>query len=111
QAFPDVREAYRRRVRHGLCDEYQDTNQSQYALIRELCGPQAARRTAAGDLVGATAPGPTEAAAPAAPAAAPGELMVVGDADQSIYAFRGASIRNILAFEEDFPDTRTIVLE
>ncbi len=111
QAFPDVRETYRRRFRHVLVDEYQDTNHAQYALIRELCGPLAARRTADGDLVGGTAGGPTEAAEPVEPAADPGELMVVGDADQSIYAFRGASIRNILAFEEDFPDTRTIVLE
>jgi DNA helicase II / ATP-dependent DNA helicase PcrA len=117
QAHPEVRETYRRRFRHVLVDEYQDTNHAQYVLIRELCGPSSARRTADGDLVGAE-PGtsrdsdsddgddqlPTSAAAPA-------ELMVVGDADQSIYAFRGANIRNILQFEQDFPNARTILLE
>ena len=92
QAFPEVRETYRRRFRHVLVDEYQDTNHAQYALIRELCGH-------VGD-AGADGPG-----------VEPSELMVVGDADQSIYAFRGANIRNILAFEEDFPDARTILLE
>ncbi len=85
QAFPDVRENYRRRFRHVLVDEYQDTNHAQYALVRELCGQA--------DGIEAS------------------ELMVVGDADQSIYAFRGANIRNILQFEEDFPDARTILLE
>jgi ATP-dependent DNA helicase UvrD/PcrA len=91
QAFPDLREQYRRRFRHVLVDEYQDTNHAQYALIRELCG--------------ATQPdsdGP-HIEAP--------ELMVVGDSDQSIYAFRGATIRNILDFESDFPGARTILLE
>ncbi|MFZ5846150.1 MAG: DNA helicase PcrA [Actinomycetota bacterium] len=91
QAFPEVRETYRRRFRHVLVDEYQDTNHAQYALIRELCGPVEAPEGSA--------------------AVEPSELMVVGDADQSIYAFRGANIRNILAFEEDFPDARTILLE
>nr|NLI49042.1 UvrD-helicase domain-containing protein [Propionibacterium sp.] len=91
QAFPDVRERYRRRFRHVLVDEYQDTNHAQYALVRELCGP------------GSDAPG--------APVAEPPELMVVGDSDQSIYAFRGADIRNILDFESDFPGARTILLE
>src|SRR6185503_16610583 len=99
QAFPEVRETYRRRFRHVLVDEYQDTNHAQYALVRELCGPNVAR------------PGATGQADPDAPDGdpvetgniEPSELMVVGDADQSIYAFRGANIRNILAFEEDFP--------
>jgi DNA helicase-2/ATP-dependent DNA helicase PcrA len=90
QAFPEVREYYRRRFRHVLVDEYQDTNHAQYTLIRELC--------AEGE------PG-------AGPAVPPAELMVVGDADQSIYAFRGATIRNILAFEEDFANAETILLE
>ncbi|MDQ4084858.1 MAG: UvrD-helicase domain-containing protein, partial [Actinomycetota bacterium] len=108
QAFPEVRETYRRRFRHVLVDEYQDTNHAQYALVRELCAPQAARRTVDGDLVGATGPSADAETPPQAP---PAELMVVGDADQSIYAFRGASIRNILQFEEDFPDARTVLLE
>ena len=103
QAFPDVREFYRRRFRHVLVDEYQDTNHAQYALVRELCAHDIGRPVTAGG------------ADPDAPdgdgAVEPSELMVVGDADQSIYAFRGASIRNILQFEEDFPDAKTILLE
>src|SRR4051794_201022 len=98
QAFPEVRESYRRRFRHVLVDEYQDTNHAQYALVRELCGHDVGRPTADPD-------------APDADGVAPSELMVVGDADQSIYAFRGANIRNILAFEEDFPDATSILLE
>ncbi|MFJ1890424.1 DNA helicase PcrA [Streptomyces sp. NPDC088170] len=86
QAFPDVAEHYRRRFRHVLVDEYQDTNHAQYTLVRELVGP-----AGEGD--------------------APAELCVVGDADQSIYAFRGATIRNILQFEEDYPNATTILLE
>jgi DNA helicase-2/ATP-dependent DNA helicase PcrA len=86
QAKPAVAEKYRRRFRHVLVDEYQDTNHAQYVLVRELVGP------------------PGEDPPPA-------ELCVVGDADQSIYAFRGATIRNILEFERDYPDARTIVLE
>src|SRR6185437_11344294 len=80
QAFPEVAEKYRKRFRHVLVDEYQDTNHAQYVLVRELVGQT-------------------------------GELCVVGDADQSIYAFRGATIRNILEFERDYPDARTILLE
>jgi DNA helicase-2/ATP-dependent DNA helicase PcrA len=80
QSHPHVAEAYRRRFRHVLVDEYQDTNHAQYVLIKELVGRS-------------------------------GELCVVGDADQSIYAFRGATIRNILEFERDYPDARTILLE
>jgi DNA helicase II / ATP-dependent DNA helicase PcrA len=88
QAFPAVREHYRRRFRHVLVDEYQDTNHAQYALVRELVGSEED---------GSGVP--------------PAELAVVGDADQSIYAFRGATIRNIVEFEEDYPDARTILLE
>ncbi len=104
QAFPDVAEHYRRRFRHVLVDEYQDTNHAQYVLVRELVGGTVADRelrTVDGDLVRAGAD----------PAVPPGELVVVGDADQSIYAFRGATIRNILQFEHDYPDARTILLE
>ena len=93
QAFPDVAEHYRRRFRHVLVDEYQDTNHAQYTLVRELVGASNGRER-----------GPS-ASVPTA------ELCVVGDADQSIYAFRGADIRNILAFEEDFPDARVVLLE
>ncbi|TBT87182.1 DNA helicase PcrA [Propioniciclava sinopodophylli] len=90
QAHPDLREKYRRRFRHVLVDEYQDTNHAQYVLVRELCGADA---VADDNLVD------------------PPELMVVGDSDQSIYAFRGATIRNILDFSSDFPGARTILLE
>ncbi|WP_232050502.1 DNA helicase PcrA [Actinoplanes sp. OR16] len=89
QSHPMIAEAYRRRFRHVMVDEYQDTNHAQYQLIRELVG------TAGGE----------------ADAVEPSELCVVGDADQSIYAFRGATIRNILEFERDYPDARTILLE
>ena len=96
QAFPDVRETYRRRFRHVLVDEYQDTNHAQYVLVRELCGADDPEADAGG----------ADGRAIEAP-----ELMVVGDSDQSIYAFRGASIRNILEFEDDYPTARTILLE
>jgi DNA helicase-2/ATP-dependent DNA helicase PcrA len=99
QAFPDVRENYRRRFRHVLVDEYQDTNHAQYSLIQQLCGQSFEIGT-----------GPEDDREPAE-RVAPSELMVVGDADQSIYAFRGADIRNIMDFEKDFPDATTILLE
>jgi len=99
QAFPDVREQYRRRFRHVLVDEYQDTNHAQYALIRELCG-------AVDTDGGAEAVGPAGAQQIESPG-----LMVVGDSDQSIYAFRGATIRNIREFGSDFPGAETILLE
>ncbi len=108
QAFPEVRETYRRRFRHVLVDEYQDTNHAQYALIRELCGHAVGRPAAVG---GDAAPAPGDLPDDDDGSVGPSELMVVGDADQSIYAFRGANIRNILAFEEDFPDARTVLLE
>ncbi len=101
QRFPEVRETYRRRFRHVLVDEYQDTNHAQYALVHQLCAEQ---------LEDASLADPTSTVEPAE-RVEPAELMVVGDADQSIYAFRGANIRNILDFEEDFPDATSILLE
>ncbi|MFJ6838124.1 DNA helicase PcrA [Streptomyces sp. NPDC091209] len=95
RAFPDVAEHYRRRFRHVLVDEYQDTNHAQYALVRELVG---------------TSEHPVDVP-PSEFDLPPAELCVVGDADQSIYAFRGATIRNILQFEEDYPSATTILLE
>jgi DNA helicase-2/ATP-dependent DNA helicase PcrA len=86
QAFPDTAEHYRRRFRHVLVDEYQDTNHAQYVLVKELTAPVGLELPAA-------------------------ELCVVGDADQSIYAFRGADIRNIMDFELDYPDARVVLLE
>ncbi|WP_298989532.1 DNA helicase PcrA [uncultured Pseudokineococcus sp.] len=103
QAFPDVAQAYRRRFRHVLVDEYQDTNHAQYVLVRELVGG-AVHGADAERAEGRGGDG-SDAALP------PSELTVVGDADQSIYAFRGASIRNIEEFESDYPDATTILLE
>ncbi|MEZ7754313.1 UvrD-helicase domain-containing protein [Microbacterium paraoxydans] len=112
RAFPQVADTYRRRFRHILVDEYQDTNHAQYALIHELTRPVSG--------VGSTpepyasngmmifepdpepAPGAGEAGA---------SLTVVGDSDQSIYAFRGADIRNISEFERDFPGAKVVLLE
>src|SRR5690625_1672002 len=103
QAFPAVAEHYRRRFRHILVDEYQDTNHAQYVLVRELAGVPDD---------GAASPSVAETpAGDGAPEISPAELTVVGDADQSIYAFRGANIRNITEFETDYPQARTILLE
>jgi DNA helicase-2/ATP-dependent DNA helicase PcrA len=93
QAFGDMAAEYRRRFRHVLVDEYQDTNHAQYVLIRELVGGGDASPLGGDDFL------------------PPAELCVVGDADQSIYAFRGATIRNITEFERDFPGARVILLE
>jgi DNA helicase-2/ATP-dependent DNA helicase PcrA len=107
RAFPKVAALYRRRFRHILVDEYQDTNHAQYALVRELTRPVEPEladdmedqglhvknlQDASGQIPGAS-------------------LTVVGDSDQSIYAFRGASSRNITEFERDFPGTKVILLE
>ena len=100
QAMPEVAEQYRRRFRHVLVDEYQDTNHAQYILVRELVSggaPLFSGRTGSADTPEPTLP--------------PAELCVVGDADQSIYAFRGATIRNIVEFEQDYPDAKVILLE
>ncbi|WP_439591704.1 ATP-dependent helicase [Microbacterium sp.] len=104
RAFPHIADVYRRRFRHILVDEYQDTNHAQYALIHELTRPP-----------GSDSP----------PAEGPGGMMifddrqtdeassltVVGDSDQSIYAFRGADIRNITEFERDYPGAKVVLLE
>ena len=89
QTFPAVAEHYRRRFRHVLVDEYQDTNHAQYVLVRELVGGADDRRCGRDGDLRRRLP--------------PAELVVVGDADQSIYAFRGATIRNIVEFERDYP--------
>ena len=86
QRFPEAKARFRSRFRHVLVDEYQDTNHAQYVLVKELVGTE------------------LEATPPA-------ELCVVGDADQSIYGFRGATIRNILQFEMDYPNAKTVLLE
>ena len=101
QRLPAVAEHYRRRFRHVLVDEYQDTNHAQYMLVRELVGGET-RESWGEDGVLVHEP---VSDIPMA------ELVVVGDADQSIYAFRGASIRNITEFERDYPSARTILLE
>jgi DNA helicase II / ATP-dependent DNA helicase PcrA len=116
QALPEVAEQYRRRFRHVLVDEYQDTNHAQYVLIRELVsggGPLFSRTDRAeepGQPIEPAELGRHGGTNPNAPLAPP-ELCVVGDADQSIYAFRGATIRNIVEFEQDYPDAKVILLE
>jgi DNA helicase-2/ATP-dependent DNA helicase PcrA len=120
QAFPEVATAYRRRFRHVLVDEYQDTNHAQYVLVRELVSGGSslfASRTGGGAAAGSAdseeeVPTPYfRGDNPPSPPTPPSELCVVGDADQSIYAFRGATIRNIVEFEEDYPDATVILLE
>jgi DNA helicase-2/ATP-dependent DNA helicase PcrA len=97
RSFPDIAAQYQRRFRHVLIDEYQDTNHAQYSLIRELTKPIA-------DLHNEPDPNTGELAGPSA-------ITVVGDSDQSIYAFRGADMRNIAEFAKDFPGSKTILLE
>ena len=80
ERHPAVRDAYARRFRYVMVDEYQDTNRVQYLLARHL-------------------------------SSAHGNLAVCGDPDQSIYSWRGADIRNILDFEQDYPDPAVVKLE
>lgn len=94
---PDVLEAYQLRFRYIMVDEYQDTNHAQYVLVRELAGVDTGEKAIPG--------------APNAGKSGPAWITVVGDSDQSIYAFRGADIRNIQDFEQDFPNAKTIMLE
>jgi len=126
RAFPHVADVYRRRFRHILVDEYQDTNHAQYALIHELTRPisdaveyrplsepQARRNgeTQRDDqplvLVGDVSSRPSDSLNDRDGAS----LTVVGDSDQSIYAFRGADIRNISEFERDYPGAKVVLLE
>lgn len=107
RAFPDVAALYRRRFRHILVDEYQDTNHAQYALIRELTTPVEAHQVEK-----LADSGLSVASLLDAEGGIPGaSLTVVGDSDQSIYAFRGADIRNIVEFERDFNGAKVILLE
>jgi DNA helicase II / ATP-dependent DNA helicase PcrA len=78
--FPDVLHKYQHKFKYILVDEYQDTNYSQYLIVKKL-------------------------------AALNENICVVGDDAQSIYAFRGANIQNILNFKKDYPDLKTIKLE
>ncbi|MCH2107378.1 MAG: UvrD-helicase domain-containing protein, partial [Planctomycetes bacterium] len=80
ERHPAVRDAYARRFRYVMVDEYQDTNRVQYLLARHL-------------------------------SSAHKNLAVCGDPDQSIYSWRGADIRNILDFEQDYPDPAVVKLE
>jgi DNA helicase-2/ATP-dependent DNA helicase PcrA len=80
----EVTEQYRRRFRHVLVDEYQDTNRAQNELIGLLCGP--------GEVPG-------------------GVVFAVGDSDQSIYRFRGSDPANLFDFDSAFPGASSIVLE
>ncbi|MEY2847552.1 MAG: hypothetical protein RI885_217 [Actinomycetota bacterium] len=105
RAFPQVAALYQRRFRHILVDEYQDTNHAQYALIRELTRePRTDLLAGATGFDGSPLRDPTRELQPAS-------LTVVGDSDQSIYAFRGADIRNIVEFERDFPGAKVVLLE
>jgi DNA helicase II / ATP-dependent DNA helicase PcrA len=95
ELFEDVRERYAQAFRHVLVDEYQDTNYAQYRMLQLLVGggreePKQGHRT--------SIPGHRN-------------LAVVGDDSQSIYSFRGAEVRNILDFQDDFPDARVVKLE
>lgn len=124
---PQVAQKYRRKFRYILVDEYQDTNHAQYVLIRELSGVDAQAKGSAGfagssESVSAQVSESSESAGSSQSSQnvsktvsqhvlSPASITVVGDSDQSIYAFRGADIRNIQDFEEDFPDAKTIMLE
>ncbi|MDT0156460.1 UvrD-helicase domain-containing protein [Microbacterium sp. ARD32] len=121
RAFPKVANVYRRRFRHILVDEYQDTNHAQYALIRELTKPVDASAEADSSTGSGTQfemngmmifePDASTGSAPQGDGVEGASLTVVGDSDQSIYAFRGADIRNITEFERDFPGAKVVLLE
>src|SRR3989440_4064308 len=89
ELFPEVRERYQAAFRHVLVDEYQDTNHAQYRWLQLLAGE-------------GTGDDPDQGHR---------NLAVVGDDDQSIYGFRGSDVKNIIEFDEDFPDAKVIRLE
>jgi DNA helicase II / ATP-dependent DNA helicase PcrA len=95
ELYEDVRERYANVFKHVLVDEYQDTNHAQYRLLQLLVGGGRSKPTR-GERV--NVPGHRN-------------LAVVGDDSQSIYGFRGADVRNILDFADDFPDARVVKLE
>ena len=101
ELFEEVRERYATAFRHVLVDEYQDTNHAQYRFLQLLVGGGRPPRGGAG------APERPRGADPIGHR----NLAVVGDDSQSIYSFRGADVRNILDFQEDFPDARVVKLE
>jgi DNA helicase-2/ATP-dependent DNA helicase PcrA len=127
ELFEEVRERYAQSFRHVLVDEYQDTNHAQYRLLQLLTGPVDTRFTEAGRHapaaripVSASSPEPASGGRDASSRTPPTQrvslpghrnLAVVGDDSQSIYGFRGADVRNILDFQEDFPDARVVKLE
>ncbi|NYD66809.1 ATP-dependent helicase [Agromyces atrinae] len=107
RAFPKTAALYQRRFRHILVDEYQDTNHAQYSLIHELTRPVAPELVDEMESQGLHVRSLADSSG-----SIPGaSLTVVGDSDQSIYAFRGADIRNIVEFERDFPGARVVLLE
>jgi len=101
ELYQEVRERYGEYFRHVLVDEYQDTNHAQYRLLQLLVG---------GGRPPSGAPRPGDRPAYAGPIGHR-NLAVVGDDAQSIYSFRQADIRNILDFQQDFPDARVVKLE
>jgi DNA helicase-2/ATP-dependent DNA helicase PcrA len=107
ELFEEVRQRYAETFRHVLVDEYQDTNHAQYRLLQLLTGtspaPPSTRR-------GESAHGGTQRGG-LGRVEGHRNLAVVGDDSQSIYGFRGADVRNILDFQDDFPDARVVKLE
>ena len=108
---PQVSAYYKRKFRYILVDEYQDTNHAQYVLIRQLAGVGDAGVGDNSAVPQVSAASPDFAASPDSTQLPQSSITVVGDSDQSIYAFRGADIRNIQDFEQDFPNATTIMLE
>lgn len=108
---PQVSAYYRRKFRYILVDEYQDTNHAQYVLIRQLAGVGDAGVGDNSARFATTDASEAAAVSPDSPQLSQSSITVVGDSDQSIYAFRGADIRNIQDFEQDFPNATTIMLE